>query len=57
MLNTIQSINQSKFVYQILPVLLFKLTEHPSFISSGHRGRDRMVVGFKTTYAISAYHH
>jgi hypothetical protein len=21
------------------------------------RGRDRMVVGFKTTYAISAYHH
>ena len=23
----------------------------------GHRGRDRMVVGFITTYAISAYHH
>ena len=23
----------------------------------GHRGRDRMVVGFMTTYAISAYHH
>jgi hypothetical protein len=23
----------------------------------GHRGRDRMVVGFTTTYAISAYHH
>jgi hypothetical protein len=22
-----------------------------------HRGRDRMVVGFTTTYAISAYHH
>jgi hypothetical protein len=21
-----------------------------------HRGRDRMVVGFTTTYAISAYH-
>ena len=21
------------------------------------RGRDRMVVGFTTTYAISAYHH
>jgi len=23
----------------------------------GHRDRDRMVVGFMTTYAISAYHH
>jgi hypothetical protein len=23
----------------------------------GHRGRDCMVVGFTTTYAISAYHH
>jgi len=23
----------------------------------GHRGRDRMIVGFTTTYAISAYHH
>jgi len=22
-----------------------------------HRGRDRMVVGFTTTYAISTYHH
>ena len=21
------------------------------------RGRDRMIVGFTTTYAISAYHH
>jgi hypothetical protein len=24
---------------------------------TGHRGRDDMVVGFKTTNAISAYHH
>ena len=23
----------------------------------GHRGRDRMVVGLTTTYAINAYHH
>jgi len=23
----------------------------------GHRGRDRMIVGFTTIYAISAYHH
>ena len=23
----------------------------------GHRGRDCMVIGFTTTYAISGYHH
>jgi hypothetical protein len=23
----------------------------------GHRGRDRMIVGFTTIYEISAYHH
>jgi hypothetical protein len=23
----------------------------------GHRGRDRVVSGFTTTYGISAYHH
>jgi hypothetical protein len=28
-------------------------TEH----GTGHRGLDRMVVGFTTTYATSAYHH
>jgi hypothetical protein len=26
-------------------------------IWSGRRGRDRMVVGFTTTYVISAFHH
>jgi hypothetical protein len=26
-------------------------------LGKGRRGRDRMVVGFITTYAISAYHH
>jgi len=26
-------------------------------ILRGRRGRDRMVVGFITTYAISFYHH
>ena len=31
---------------------LFKI-----YYSLGRRGRDRMVVGFLTTYAISAYHH
>jgi len=35
------------FTYVHLPVVAMR----------GHRGRDRMVVGFITTYAISAYHH
>jgi hypothetical protein len=26
-------------------------------ISRGHPGREGIVVGFKTTYIISAYHH
>jgi len=26
-------------------------------LEGGRRGRDRMVVGFTTTYAIGAYHH
>jgi len=31
---------------------------HCKFLGVGHRrGRDRMVVWFTTTYAISAYHH
>ena len=28
-----------------------------SIVNWGRRGRDRMVVGFATTYAIIAYHH
>jgi len=28
-----------------------------SINNRGRRGRDRIVVGFTTTYAISAYHH
>ena len=27
------------------------------WLMGGHCGRDRTVVGFTTTYAISAYHH
>jgi len=27
------------------------------YIGRGRRGRDRMVGGFTTTYAINAYHH
>ena len=38
------------------------ITKHEKHLFSlmsqrGRRGRDRMVVGFTTTYAISAYHH
>jgi len=36
------------------------LTTSNSIISDnarGRRGRDRMVVGFTTTYATNAYHH
>jgi hypothetical protein len=32
------------------------LGQKPYNIVRGRRGRDRMVVGFTTTYAISAYH-
>ena len=38
-----------KFVYLINNML--------EFIRYIYRGRDPMVVGFTTTYAISAYHH
>jgi len=31
------------------------LARHQCF--RGHRGRDRKVVGFTATYAISAYHY
>jgi len=30
---------------------------HRPLFPGGRRGRDRMVFGFITTYAISAYHH
>jgi hypothetical protein len=31
--------------------------EHGIFMFIGLRGRERMIVGFTTTCAISAYHH
>ena len=41
--------------------LMFLLFVHGEYFSSdfdgGQGGRDRMVVGFTTTYTISAYHH
>jgi len=36
--------------------LCLKLLFLSKTISRGHRGRDRIVVGFITTYAISAFH-
>jgi len=40
---------------EIVKPLLFVFKTYLSF--RGCHGRDRMVVGFTTTYAISAYHH
>ena len=31
--------------------------QYSSYTLGGRRGRDRMVVGFTTTYAISTFHH
>ena len=36
---------------------LFRLRMLSINIGGGRRGRNRMVVGFTTTYAISVYHH
>jgi hypothetical protein len=36
---------------------LFNYRDHDRIFVGGRRGRDRMVVGFKTMYAISACHH
>ena len=37
-------------------VFILEMTA-PSLFCGGRHGRDRMVVGFTTTYAISVYHH
>ena len=34
-----------------------RLTTYANEIDGVRRGRDRMVVGFASNYAISAYHH
>jgi hypothetical protein len=41
----------------ILRFFLYLSSTTYSNTQRGHRGRDRMVVGCTTTYAISAYHH
>ena len=43
---------QFLFLLLVYTLILFR---HPH--TRSHRGHDRMVVGFTTTYAISAYHH
>ena len=51
------------FDFLIVPTLFLVFILFPSVliriqnISEGRHDRDRMVVGIKTTYAISAYHH
>ena len=47
--NLVQVLRDQNFRY-------FKIFEF-SYLVRGRRGRDRMVVGFTTTYAIIAYHH
>jgi len=44
-------------LYRWCRLWLFNATFYNNLIIRGRRGRDRMVVGFTTTYAISAYHH
>jgi hypothetical protein len=41
------------FLY-VLPYIVLKVS---NYYIKGRRGRDRMVLGFTTTYAISASHH
>jgi hypothetical protein len=42
--------------FHLFFIILCFITNHVR-IWRGRRGHDRMVVGFITTYAISAYHH
>ena len=51
-MNVLISDIRSQHFYKIF---LAYISEEADF--EGRRGRDRMVVGFTTTCAISAYHH
>jgi hypothetical protein len=63
--NNIQLYRGGQFYYRRKPEdlekttdkLLWSLSLKLNQISVFDIGRDRMVVGFTTTYAISAYHH
>jgi hypothetical protein len=57
-LNEEQSLFQFSLNIYLLQLIDNSLSLHISLISkSDLRGRDRMVIGFITTYAISAFHH
>jgi hypothetical protein len=45
------------FLKQLLTVVNLFLHQIITLHNEGHHGHDHMVVGFTTTYAISAYHH
>jgi hypothetical protein len=45
-----------KFIKERLVLHIRKLIQI-ILLFGNHHGRDRMVVGFTTNYAISAYHH
>jgi hypothetical protein len=49
-------INLACNLYRIIDIYITDYTNIPVNFE-GCRGRDRMVVVFTTTYAISAYHH
>ena len=44
---------QINFFLESTDILLLQIV----YDCGGHRGRDRLVIGFTTTNAISAYHH
>jgi hypothetical protein len=51
--NNIFTIGRNLWMFYIL----YSVSSHGRHLDGGHRGRDSMVVGFTTTYAISVYHH
>ena len=60
MIPTFRLLNTSKF-QTLIDIMIEDLLALPKSLihlsQRGRRGTDRMVVGFKTTFANSAYHH
>ena len=59
-LSTIHQIKSNHDVRELIEEIYNRQYIHGHVISNnirGRRGRDRMVVGFTTTCAISVYHH
>jgi hypothetical protein len=61
MLNAHSLISESYFMIigdsRIFPILATETNTIHKGKALGRRGRDRMVVGYTTTYVISAYHN